>query len=351
MSFSVRARGGAVIASAAVLLAGAAAVPASAADDGSGDIPVAGTFVYSSYNDPSEEVVHGAIHAVVRVPGGTAVYYSIGGKGAKTGAVMPGKGIGTPYQIGAAWSVAVVDTKDLKYYLPLATDDRKCLCSNQSDVTDYAGTTAPEVGWALLPPLPQDLTSVTVQFGYGNLVVDVPVTDTLPAPATAASPVMLGKGWPQLPDAATIKRADAQQSIRPLVSNVADPDTATKRTADRTAISVDTDVLFAYGKADLTPQAQGTLHKVAAQLSEKGTGNVSVVGYTDSTGSESFNQTLSEQRARAVQQALQKLVHQPELTFTSSGKGENDPVADNATADGRKLNRRVTVTFTTGGRR
>ncbi|MFC6708042.1 hypothetical protein [Flexivirga alba] len=78
MLSSVRVRGGALAASAAVLLSGVVAAPASAA--GADDIPIAGTFVYNGYNDPSNGDIHGAINAVVRVPGGTAVYYSIGGK-------------------------------------------------------------------------------------------------------------------------------------------------------------------------------------------------------------------------------------------------------------------------------
>lgn len=338
-----------VAASAAALLVGVGAPPAAAA--GSDDIPIAGTFVYNGYNDPSNGAIHGAIHAVVRVPGGTAVYYSVGGKGAQPGAVMPRIGLDSPYSVGDAWALTVVDTKGLKLYLPLASDGQKCLCSAQADITGPGGTAKPEVGWAVLPPLPDDLKSVTVQFGFGNLVVDVPVTDQLPSLTTTKLPIALGSGWPQLPDATTIKQADPKQSIRPLVSNVADPDTATKRTSGETAISVDTDVLFDYGKADLTAKAQGTLRKVAAQLSAKGDGNVSVVGYTDSAGSESFNQTLSEKRAQAVQKALQKLVHKDGLTFSSAGKGESDPVADNATKDGRQLNRRVTVIFRTGGAR
>lgn len=346
MLSTVCARAGVLTISAAVLLSGVSASPASAT--GNDEIPIAGTFVYHGYNDPTNGQIHGAINAVVRVPGGTAVFYSVGGPGASPGAVMPGKGLGTPYQITAAWSVAVVDTKGLNYYLPLSVG-RKCLCSDESEISENSGTKKPRVGWAVLPPLPAGLTSVTVQFGFGNLVVDVPVTDTLPTPTTATSPVTLGKGWPKLPGAAEIKAADAEKSIRPLASNVADPATATKRSAKQTAISVDTDVLFAYGKADLTAKAQGTLKKVAAQLSANGKGDVSVVGYTDSSGSDSFNQTLSEKRAASVQKALEKLVHKDDLTFESSGKGEDDPVADNATKDGRKLNRRVTVTFRTGG--
>lgn len=349
MLSSMRIRGGALAVAAAVLAAGVGAPPASAASEGA--IPIAGTFVYNGSNDTGNPVIHGAVNAVVRVPGGTAVFYSIGGPGANPSAVMPSVGLSTPYQAGAAWSVAVVDTKGLKLYLPLVSSDQKCLCSTVSDISDYGGTKTPRVGWAVLPELPAGLTSVTVQFGYGNLVVDVPVTDTLPAPTAGSSTVELGKGWPKLPDKATLQQADPAKSIRSLASNVADPTTSTKTTSDSTAISVDADVLFDYGKADLTAKAQGTLRKVAAQLSAKGDGQVSIVGYTDNTGSNSFNQDLSERRARSVQKALQQLVTKKGLSFTASGKGEQDPVADNSTAEGRQLNRRVTITFHTGGAR
>lgn len=347
MLSSMRVRGGALAVSAALLLAGLGVPTASAA--GTGDIPIAGTFVYHGGNDPSNKLIHGAINAVVRVPGGTAVLYSVGGPGASPSGVMPSVGLNTPYQAGAAWSVAVVDTAGLKLYLPLVSADQKCLCSNVSDISDYRGTQTPRVGWAMLPELPPGLKSVTVQFGYGNLVVDVPVTDSLPAPTSGSSSVELGNGWPELPDEAALEQSDAAKSIRSLASNVADPQTSTKTTSDSTAISVDADVLFDYGKADLTAKAQGTLKKVAAQLSAKGSGRVSIVGYTDSSGSDSFNQTLSQKRAESVKRALQKLVTKRGLSFTASGKGENDPVADNSTAEGRQLNRRVTITFHTGG--
>jgi len=63
-------------------------------------------------------------------------------------------------------------------------------------------------------------------------------------------------------------------------------------------------------------------------------------GHTDDVGSESFNQTLSEKRAEAVQNFL---VSQgvPEASITAIGLGESAPVADNRTAAGRQLNRRV----------
>jgi len=67
-----------------------------------------------------------------------------------------------------------------------------------------------------------------------------------------------------------------------------------------------------------------------------------VVGYTDSTGSETHNQQLSELRANAVKNALViKGVNTARVT--TMGMGESNPIADNSTEAGRQLNRRVNV--------
>lgn len=69
-----------------------------------------------------------------------------------------------------------------------------------------------------------------------------------------------------------------------------------------------------------------------------------MVGHTDSTGTPDYNAQLSLARARAVQGALQPAVG-PAVSLTATGRGEREPVADNATPDGRTQNRRVTVTY------
>jgi OOP family OmpA-OmpF porin len=67
-----------------------------------------------------------------------------------------------------------------------------------------------------------------------------------------------------------------------------------------------------------------------------------VVGHTDSSGAEAYNQKLSERRAQAVADYLQaKGIATGRLT--ASGAGESQPIADNKTADGRALNRRVVL--------
>ena len=102
------------------------------------------------------------------------------------------------------------------------------------------------------------------------------------------------------------------------------------------------DVLFDSGKYTLKSDAQLKLAKLAGiVLSHPGL-HLAVEGYTDSTGSAEFNQKLSEQRAGAVRDFLiaQGLA---DADVTAKGFGQASPVADNATAAGRKLNRRVEI--------
>ena len=101
-------------------------------------------------------------------------------------------------------------------------------------------------------------------------------------------------------------------------------------------------VLFATGKYDLRPEAQVRLARLAGIVSSHPGLNLQVEGYTDSVGSDEFNQKLSEQRAEAVRDFLiQQGVDQQ--TITAKGFGKAMPVADNSTAEGRQKNRRVEI--------
>jgi outer membrane protein OmpA-like peptidoglycan-associated protein len=310
-------------------------------------VPVAGTFAYRAFQLPSGDMIHGAIHAVVRIPGGTAVFYSVGGPGNDSGATMPHIGLSSLYRPMAAWAVGIVDAKDMTYYIPLATAAHDCLCSDVSDISVTHAT--PNIGWAVLPPLPKRLTRVTVSFGFGTQITNVPVTSTLPKPTVDKPAVTLGNGWPKLPNTKTIKAADAAASTRPLTSNVADPEATTHQSDTNVSIALNADVLFAVDQSDLSPQAQQTLKDTAANINKNAHGVVSIVGYTDDTGTAEHNQTLSEARAQSVLNALKPLVTNPDVTLQASGMGEQDPVADNGTDAGRQLNRRVTVTMSTKG--
>lgn len=102
------------------------------------------------------------------------------------------------------------------------------------------------------------------------------------------------------------------------------------------------DVLFDTGKYTLKPTTQISLAKVAGILLAYPGLKVQVEGYTDSVGSDDFNQKLSENRASTVKNFLISQGVSSD-SITSQGFGKNDPVADNSTSAGRAQNRRVNM--------
>ncbi len=103
-------------------------------------------------------------------------------------------------------------------------------------------------------------------------------------------------------------------------------------------------VYFETGKAALSPQAKQELCATATQAEATDNALMLVVGYTDSVGSEEYNQTLSEKRASSVINYLQQNCRwKPYRMLTPTGMAEADPLADNETAEGKAQNRRVSV--------
>jgi len=102
------------------------------------------------------------------------------------------------------------------------------------------------------------------------------------------------------------------------------------------------DVLFETGKYALSTDAQLKLAKLSGIIQAHPGLNLAVEGYTDTTGAADFNMKLSQQRADTVRQFLIAQGLSAD-TITSKGLGEADPIADNSTAAGRKLNRRVEI--------
>ncbi|MGI4827160.1 MAG: OmpA family protein, partial [Janthinobacterium lividum] len=101
-------------------------------------------------------------------------------------------------------------------------------------------------------------------------------------------------------------------------------------------------VLFDTGKSTLKTNAKLRLTRVATILSLYPSLKLQVEGYTDSTGSQELNQKLSEERAQAVADFL-TANGVSSTNLTSTGLGESNPVATNATAAGRTKNRRVNL--------
>ena len=114
-----------------------------------------------------------------------------------------------------------------------------------------------------------------------------------------------------------------------------------------TEIPIAADVLFAFGSAELTPQAREQLAGVIERIRADQPGRVRVEGHTDSIGDDASNQSLSERRAAAVQAELATQL--PDLTIEAAGFGETRPVAPNELPSGeddpsgRQQNRRVTI--------
>jgi len=102
------------------------------------------------------------------------------------------------------------------------------------------------------------------------------------------------------------------------------------------------DTLFATGKSELKSGASANLDRLSDFLSEYPDRTASIEGFTDSTGTEESNQVLSENRADSVKRYLVGRGVASER-LSSSGRGENAPVADNASMAGRQQNRRVEV--------
>jgi outer membrane protein OmpA-like peptidoglycan-associated protein len=109
------------------------------------------------------------------------------------------------------------------------------------------------------------------------------------------------------------------------------------------------DVLFDTNKSELKSGGMRNVRKLAGVLKEYPQRNVLVEGFTDSTGNSDYNQGLSERRAGAVRTALQDTGVSSDR-ISNRGYGQTFPVASNATAEGRQLNRRVEIIVSDDGK-
>lgn len=113
---------------------------------------------------------------------------------------------------------------------------------------------------------------------------------------------------------------------------------------DKYNLKSTTNVYFDTGKSVLTPGARADLCAAAQTAGASENSLMLVLGYTDSTGSQEINQTLSEKRAAAVVNHLQQVCKwKPYRMLTPTGMATADPAADNTTPAGRAQNRRVSV--------
>ena len=117
-----------------------------------------------------------------------------------------------------------------------------------------------------------------------------------------------------------------------------------RQTARGATLTLAEEVLFATASATLRPGAVDKLRPLADYLRGNPGVRVAIDGYTDSRGSDAYNQDLSERRAASVREAFDRM-GVTRARFQVEGHGEAQPVATNATAAGQRQNRRVEVTL------
>jgi len=107
-------------------------------------------------------------------------------------------------------------------------------------------------------------------------------------------------------------------------------------------VKFDTGILFDVDQTNVKPAAQTNLQNLASSLKKNGETNIMIIGHTDNTGTAAHNMDLSVRRADAVKNYITgNGIDASRLT--TQGKGETEPIADNATAKGRAQNRRVEI--------
>lgn len=116
------------------------------------------------------------------------------------------------------------------------------------------------------------------------------------------------------------------------------------RDGDHITLNMPGNVTFATDSSDLNPAFFDVLKSVGKVVKEFDQTVVEVAGHTDSTGTESYNQSLSERRAGTVAQYLNSR-GVANVRMITIGMGESMPIADNSSADGRQANRRVELTL------
>ena len=114
------------------------------------------------------------------------------------------------------------------------------------------------------------------------------------------------------------------------------------REGDNLILNMPSNVTFAVDSSAVQPAFQETLGSVANTLSQYEKSYVDVLGHTDSTGSDAYNQGLSERRAQSVSNFLSNSGVQ-QARLATKGYGESQPIATNTTEEGRAANRRVEI--------
>lgn len=164
------------------------------------------------------------------------------------------------------------------------------------------------------------------------------------APADTHAPVTIDPDDPdlRLPEGAELAPGRVLD-----IKSIVETDDGDERREDTNVdvtFALQSEVLFDRDSADLGTAATSRITSIAAEIKQQNATEVKVFGFTDNLGSAAHGDVLSKQRANAVQRALSGKLG-TDVSYRIRGYGEQYPIADNSTEEGRKKNRRVEVSF------
>ncbi|GLF94385.1 OmpA family protein [Streptomyces yaizuensis] len=184
---------------------------------------------------------------------------------------------------------------------------------------------------------------------YGSAAADDPVTP--PGSVATYTPPVIDGDNPglRMREGATL----ATSRVLDIVSIVESEGGEERReqTTSSLKFALQAEVLFGKDSHELTPQANSRIAAIAEEIRKNGARQVRVFGFTDNLGTYRYGRVLSRKRADAVHGMLGDQLEDPAVSYIVRGYSEDFPIADNSTEEGRKKNRRVEVSFPTGGER
>ncbi|WP_165959899.1 OmpA family protein [Nonomuraea longispora] len=231
-----------------------------------------------------------------------------------------------------ASGIGVLDAQARTWLLPYKPADSPCLCSDRDrdSLGHFIDPGRSIIVYAVLPAPSGNPATTTVVTPVGPPMLNVPISDEAPT-----------SDFPD-PDA---------EPVTPVARRIILPSESldkTEETADDgkdLQVNLSADVLFAVDKATLTPKAKSIMARTAKLIDTSPATVVTVAGHADSSGNDAINDPLSLRRAQAVQRALSALLPGDEVRFQSKGYGSRRPLYSNDSDEGKRRNRRVTVTF------
>lgn len=169
-----------------------------------------------------------------------------------------------------------------------------------------------------------------------------PAAKSMPEPAPVAAAAVAAKPMPKDTDGDGVYDDVDSCPNTPAGAAVDSKGCAKKLTTSK---SIELNVKFASGKADITSAYVSEVAKVADFMKQYPSVTGTIEGHTDNTGSAAFNKTLSQRRADAVRQVLIDSYGIQASRLKAVGYGEDKPTHDNSTVEGRQHNRRVVAVF------